>query len=487
MSIYKKLFQQTFIYGIATVLPRMLSFFLVGLHTNSMPKEAYGSITLLLSWMIFLNVVLSYGMETAFFRFYNKEEDKKTVVSTSLYALLVSSLSFLFLGILFQDALAKVFNSEVEFVVFAVWILVLDALVVIPFSKLRVEQRPIKYAVIKIANVVINMGLNVFFLVYLPKLAQTGSDSFWYSIYIPNFQIGYIFLSNVVASAFTLLFFIGDYFTLKLSFNYQLLKQMLNYGFPILIAGLAFAVNEHFDKILLDHWLPQNIAKAAVGAYAACYKIGLFMVLFRTAYTLGIEPFFFSYAKNEDAPKTYAAITKYFVIFGSLILLGVVVFADVVKILLVRDTSYWEAMSVVPLILLANFFLGIYTSLSVWYKLIDKTIVGAYISIVGAVLTLVLNYLLIPHFSYLGSAIATLVAYGSMMMISYLLGQKFYAIPYPKKEIGMYLGGSIILSCLYFYIPFFRAHIAVGILFILLFIGFIYRNEKELILKILKR
>jgi O-antigen/teichoic acid export membrane protein len=209
------------------------------------------------------------------------------------------------------------------------------------------------------------------------------------------------------------------------------------------------------------------------------------MVLFSTAFRLGIEPFFFSHSKNENAPQTYAMITKYFVIFGSLILLGVIVFADVLKFLLLDDKSYWEAMKVVPLIILANFFLGIYNNLSVWYKLTDRTKMGAYISIVGAVLTLVLNYLLIPKFSYYGSAIATIAAYGSMMFISYVLGNRYYPIPYDMEKISGYLGLSILFSAISFYG--FRENYFVGIPLLLLFVYFVYHNEKATILSIIKR
>ena len=282
-----------------------------------------------------------------------------------------------------------------------------------------------------------------------------------------------------------------DYFLLKWKFDFGLWKRMMKYGLPIMVAGIAFAINEQFDKILLGKLLPANIADAQVGVYSACYKLGLFMVLYRTAYTLGIEPFFFSHASNENAPQTYATITKYFVIFGSFILLTVIVFADVFKVLMIRDSSYWEAMKVVPLIILANFFLGIYTNLSVWYKLIDKTHIGAYISIVGAVVTLVLNFSLIPimqekgYGGYMGSAIATIGAYGTMMLISYILGNKYYPIPYDIKKISAYLGLSIGFSIVSFY--YFRENYFVGIPLLILFMYFIYHNEKETLKRILKR
>ena len=485
MSLYKNLFKQTLIYGLATVLPRMISFLLVMVHTGKLEKADYGETTILLAYMVFFNVILSYGMETAFFRFYNSEENKKGVVQTSTISVFWTSIGFLFLSLFLRKTISNWINVEIEYVTYAIWILVLDALVIIPFSKLRAEQRPIVYAVIKIGNVLINMVLNLFFLMYLPDIATQNSDGFLATLYFENFQIGYIFLANLIASLATFIVLSPNYFRLKWKLDVQLWKRMMLYGFPILIAGIAFAVNEHLDKIILEYLLPKNIGKSEVGAYAACYKLGLFMVLFATAFRLGIEPFFFSHSKNENAKQTYATITKFFVIFGSLILLTVIVFADLLKLIMIKDESYWEAMKVVPLIILANFFLGIYNNLSVWYKLTDKTKIGAYISIVGAFFTLVLNYLLIPKYSYMGSAIGTIVAYGSMMTISFILGNKYYPIPYDMKKISSYLGISILFSGISFY--FFRENYLVGISLILIFTYFIYRNEKETLLKIIKR
>ena len=424
-------------------------------------------------------------METTFFRFYNNETDKKAVIETTTVSIFWSTLLFLFPALLLKNYLAELSGIDVQYIIYTIWILVLDALVIVPFSKLRAYQKPIIYAVIKIGNVVVNLSLNVFFLIYLPKIAQANPDSFLGSLYTENFEVGYIFVSNIIASLLTFIALSPNYFHVNWNFDFNLWKRMMRYGLPIMIAGIAFAINEQFDKILLGKLLPANIAEAEVGVYSACYKLGLFMVLYRTAYTLGIEPFFFSHAKNENAPQTYATITKYFVIFGSFILLSVIVFADIFKYFMIRDSSYWEAMKVVPLIILANFFLGIYTNLSVWYKLIDKTYIGAYISIIGAIVTLVLNFLLIPTMSYYGSAIATIAAYGTMMGISYFLGNKYYPIPYDIKKITGYLGLSILFSIISFY--YFRENYFVGIPLLLVFLYFIYHNEKETLNKILKR
>lgn len=485
MGLYKNLFKQTAIYGLATVLPRMLSFLLVRLYTGILPTAEYGEVSIVLSWMVFFNVILSYGMETAFFRFYNSETDKQNVIATTTISIFWSSIFFLFGALIFRSTLAAWAEVDVQYITYSIWILVLDALVIVPFSKLRANQRPMMYAAIKIGNVVVNLALNLFFLLVLPQIAQDNPNSFLGNLYVENFEIGYIFVSNLLASLATFVVLSPDYLFLKRNFDAVLWKKMMKYGLPILVAGIAFAVNEHFDKILLGYLLPDNIAKSEVGAYSACYKLGLFMVLFATAFRLGIEPFFFSHSGNENAPQTYAMITKYFVILGSLILLGVIVFADILKFLLLDNKTYWEAMKVVPLIILANFFLGIYNNLSVWYKLTDKTIIGAYISIVGAIVTLVLNYLLIPKFSYYGSAIATISAYGSMMAISYVLGNKHYPIPYDMEKIGAYLGISIVFSIISFYG--FRENYFVGIPLLLLFMYFIFHNEKQTILSIAKR
>ena len=463
----------------------MFSFLLVPLYTNLLPKAEYGKVSIIFAVMIFFNVLLAYGMETAFFRFYSNEDNKNSVIETSMISIFWTTISFLFIALIFRSTLAEWSGIDGQYITYTIWILALDALVIIPFSKLRALQKPMVYAMIKIGNVLVNLILSVLFLLYFPILIEENPHGFASSLFIDNFEIGYIFLANIIASLLTFVILSPDYVFLKWKFDFVLWKKMLRYGLPILVAGIAFAINEQFDKILLAKLLPHKIAEAEVGVYSACYKLGLFMVLYRTAYTLGIEPFFFSHSSDKNAPQTYATVTKYFVIFGSLIMLSVIVFADLFKFLMIRDSSYWVAMKVVPLIILANFCLGIYTNLSVWYKLIDKTYIGAYISIVGAVITLVLNFLLIPTMSYYGSAIATLAAYGSMMAISYFLGNKYYPIPYDFRKIGSYMGLSIFFSVISFYK--FRENYFVGIGLLVVFMYFIYHNEKETLLKIANR
>lgn len=486
MSTLKTLFKQTFVYGIATVLPRMLSFILVPLYTTKGVLSSvaeYGEVSVIFSYFVLFNVILAYGMETAFFRFFNKEDNKDQVVGTATLSLIISSFGFFVLALLLQNVIAAFINIDVKYVHLVIWILLLDALAIIPFAWLRATQKPMQYAIIKILNVVINLGLNIFFLLALKGLAL--KSSVFESIYKPDFEISYIFIANVIASGITLLLMFPFYLKAKYVFNPDLWKAMMRYAFPVLIAGIAFSINETFDRILLKELLPSSIAETHIGMYSACYKIALFMTLFATAYRLGIEPFFFSHAKAENPQKNYARILEFFVAFGSVILLSVVVFADMLKPYIVRSEAYWEAMWVVPIILLANFCLGIYHNLSVWYKITDKTKFGAYISLFGALVTLVINLLFIKEFSYKASAIATLAAYGIMMLLSYYFGRKYYPIPYNLKKISLYLSLSIGFSVLSFYE--FREQYTIGISMLIVFLTIVFIMEKNQLKQLLKQ
>ncbi|TYB78793.1 oligosaccharide flippase family protein [Bizionia myxarmorum] len=485
MGGLKALFKQTFIYGLATVLPRMLSFILVPLYTTEGVLSSvaeYGKISVIFSYFVLFNVVLAYGMETAFFRFFNKDENQDSVIGTSAISLIISSFGFFILALLFQNQIAAFIDIDVKYIKLVIWILLLDALAIIPFAWFRATQRPMRYAIIKILNVAINLGLNIFFLLYLADLAE--QKTLFESIYLPNFEISYIFIANLIASGVTLAFMVSFYTKITYSFNTALWKKMMRYAIPVLVAGVAFSVNETFDRILLDRLLPNDIADTEIGMYSACYKIALFMTLFATAYRLGIEPFFFSHAKTENPQKNYARILEFFVASGSIILLSVVVFADVLKPYIVRSEDYWEAMWIVPIILIANFCLGIYHNLSVWYKITDRTKFGAYISIIGALITLAINILFIKTYSYKASAIATLIAYTIMMLLSYYYGRKYYPIPYNLKKIGVYMILSIGLSVISFY--YFRGNFAIGIPMLIVFLGIVYMWEHKQIRQLLK-
>ncbi len=483
MGIFQKLFKQTVIYGLATVLPRMLSFLLIPLYTHILPTEAYGKIAIVFSYFVVCNAILAYGMETAFFRFFSKESNKDTVVSTSTLSLLLSSILFFAIAMLCKTQIMEVTGIEGDYITLVIWVLLLDALVVIPFAWLRAIERPIRYSWIKILNVAINLGLNILFLKYLGSLTTLFPKLS--CIAIENYEINYIFISNLVSSGVTLALLSPFYFKIKYKFDLVLWKKMMRYALPILVSGVAFSINETFDRILLDYLLPDDVADHVVGIYAACYKLALFMTLFATAFRLGIEPFFFTYSENKNAPEMYAQITKYFVIFGAFILLSVVVFIPVLKRVIILNANYWEAVSIVPIILLANFCLGIYHNLSVWYKVTDRTQFGAYISIVGALLTVLLNLVLIPSYSYMGSAIATLAAYSTMMILSYYFGRKYYPVPYNMKKIGMYLLLSISFSILSFYI--FDSNYIVSIPLLIVFLVILYTMERKELKQVLKK
>ena len=485
MSVLKTVYKQTFIYGLATVVPRMLSFLLVRLHTDKSVLENvadYGDVSIIFAYFVLFNVILAYGMETAFFRFFNKEPSKAKVLSTATISIIASSIGFLGLGLLFQQQIADLTHIHVNYITLVVWTLFLDALVIIPFAYLRAQGKPIKYTAVKLTNVVVNLALNIFLLVYLKALS--ADNSIWDSIYIANFEVSYIFIANLVASAVTLLILLPFYFKINYKIDTVLWKKMLRYALPVLVSGVAFSVNETFDRVLLERLLPESIAKTSVGMYSACYKLALFMMLFATAYRLGIEPFFFSQSKTKDATKNYAKILEFFVICGALILLIVVVFVDVLKLILIPNEAYWEAMKVVPILLLAYLFLGIYHNLSVWYKITDRTKFGAYISVIGAGITLLVNLMFITSFNYMASAMATLAAYFSMMLLSYYFGRKHYPIPYNIKKIGLYLALSISLSALSFYQ--FRAQYLIGSALIGLLLLIIWQNEKTTIKQFLK-
>jgi len=477
LSLFKRLAKQTAIYGLATVLPRVLSIILVPLYVVVLGTEQYGVYASLMAFLILGNVLLSYGMETAFFRFLNKHSSQKKIVqSTAMLTLMSSTILFLIIALMSRDWIANYLQFKPIHILYAILILGLDALVVIPFAWYRANEKPGIYTVIKICNVVLNLSLNVFFFLWLLPRAEANPKAWW----VVESPVSYVFIANIIASAFSFLATLPVVFKIGYSFSYSILKKMLKYAIPVLIAGIAFSINEAFDKILLKYLLPSDIAETEVGIYAACYKLGVFMTLFATAFRLGIEPFFFTHASHKNAKENYAIITKYFTIIGSCIVIIVVVYIDLFKMLLIPNPTFWEALKVVPLILVANLCLGIYHNLSVWYKVTDRTKYGAYISILGAIITLSVNFALIPILGYMGSAIATLAAYGSMMLLSYYLGKHFYGVPYQTKKISAYLLASIVISGLSFYI--FDRNLIVGSLLALAyFVALVFFEKKELL------
>ncbi|MBW2960196.1 oligosaccharide flippase family protein [Mesonia aestuariivivens] len=475
MSTLKRFFQDTFIYGLATVLPRLMNFLLVRLHTGTLENASYSDNTTFYIYAAFFNVLLTYGMETSFFRFFNKEKAKQDrVFSTALISLTITTILFFGLVWYFNDSISNYVNLKLSHFNFLIGVLALDTLVVVPFAYLRASGRPIKFSIIKLSNVFTYVLLNLFFLWAMPtyniRFLELYKDD----------PVHYVFVSNLVASALTFLLLLPYFFKSKVQFEFSILKKLLAYGWPVMVAGMAYIINENFDKWLI----PQLLGKDINGAYSACYKIAVFMTIFIQGFRLGAEPFFFSHAKEKNAKNTYAMVMKYFVILGSLMLVFVTAYLNFFKEILVADRSYWIAIEIVPIVLLANLLLGIYFNLSIWYKLTDNTRFGMYISLIGAVVTIVLNYLLIPEIGFIASAWTTLIAYSVMVIISYLLSRKYYKVPYNLRSIGLYLFIASVFAFASFYI--FDSHILIGTFLLFLFLAIVYIKERKEILKILQ-
>jgi len=413
-----------------------MNFVLVPLHTDTLGTISYSDNTTFYVYAAFFNVLLTYGMETAFFRFFSKSEEKNKVFSTTFISLITTTLLFLLIVILFNTQLSNWMGINQTYFNLLIGLLVLDTLVVAPFAYLRATGRPIKFAAIKIINIIVVVILNFFFLWAIPKFEIN------FPTYDSSDLVKYIFIANLVASIVTFLLLIPYFFKTKLQFSPIIFKQLLSYGWPIMVAGIAYVINENFDKWIL----PSLLGKEINGAYSGCYKIAVFMTIFIQAFRLGAEPFFFNHAKEKNAQETYATIMKYFVIVGSLMLVFIIAYLDLFKLLIVRDETYWMAIDIVPIVLLANLCLGIYFNLAIWYKLTDKTRFGMYLSIVGAIVTIVFNLVMIEKIGFIAAAWATLAAYGIMMLLSYLLGQKYYPVPYNVKKIIGYLVLAIIFS-----------------------------------------
>jgi len=488
LSTLKNLFKHTFVYGLATVLPRVLTVLLTWLLTKYLDTENdFGEISILFTYMVFLNVILTYGMETAFFRFYNEKNSSKKTVSTSLWSLAITTLIFVAFSFLFLDQIATLTGRGIRYWRWVIAIVALDTLMVIPFAYMRAKNKAMKYAIIKLINVLISVGVSALFLMATQKMTTTFE-------WLPEDKKELNFIAFALASALTFLIVIKPYFS-RISIDKTLLKRMLRFSWPVLVAGLAFAINEAFDKVLLEWLLPfeEDEALKQVGIYTACYRLAIGMTLYATAFRLGVEPFFFSQSKDKNAPEHYASITKVFVVVGAIAMFIYIVVLDIIKPMLVSKPSYWVAMDITPLVIFAFFFFGIYQTLSVWYKVTDKTKYGAYISIIGAVLTIVINVVCIPVIGYMASAIATCTAYGFMMTLSYLIGRKHMPIPYDIKNITLYIILSIGFSSVFFYLL--RDYFGIGsiqlylagILMTVILVGIIGYKEKPLLQRILRR
>ena len=442
MNPLKNLLGQTAIYGLSSIVGRLLNYLLVPLYTRYFTTSEYGDVTLLYAYVAFLLIVLTYGMETAFFRFSQQHPNKPTVYSTSLISLIVSS--SLFVGIMLFNAQAIAdalsFSSHPEYVQYFALILGLDALSAISFAKLREQNRALRFAAIRLINIFINIGLNLFFIVYCPLVIANNLEGIELvqSIYSEDVGIGYIFISNLVASGLTLLLFVPEMVKSTWRFDTVLWLKMMIYALPLMLAGLAGITNETIDRILLNYLLPADISASEIGLYSAFYKLSIIMTLFVQTFRFAAEPFFFAQEKEKNAKAVYASVMKYFTIVTAFIFLSVTIYYDLVKQFVGSDFHDDRGAIIVPILLLANLFLGLYYNLSVWYKLTEKTLFGAYMSLFGAGITIVLNLLLIPKLGFVGSAWATLFCYFLMVLCSYFLGRKHYPIAYPLGRIALY-------------------------------------------------
>lgn len=447
MNPLKKLAGQTAIYGLPSILLRILGYLLTPLYTRVLDTQEYGSYVYLYSVVAFMIVVLTYGMETAFFRFYSKDEKNEKVYATSLISLLFTSAFFVVLMLIYTTPIARAIGYEgrPDYIRYFCFILAFDAISAIPFAKLRAQNKARRFALLRMINIVINIALNLAFLLLIPAIisgsAQGGS---WFTSLFPTQNlVQYIFISNLVASAVTLLLLIPE---MKISFHAfspRLLGSMLKYALPLLIAGFAGIINETFDRVLLKHLLPADIADSQVGIYGACYKISILITLFIQAYRYAAEPFFFSQAGQKDAKQIYSQMLTYFVLIISIIFLVTMLYLDVIILFIGKD--FREGRPVISILMLANICLGIFYNLSIWYKLTSQTLYGALMAVIGAVITVVLNLWMIPDYGYMGSAWATLICYFVMMVISYRLGQKHFPIRYNLRKIAFYLGGALII------------------------------------------
>ncbi|MDO3693862.1 oligosaccharide flippase family protein [Wenyingzhuangia sp. chi5] len=429
MSTLKSFLKNTFIYGIAAVLPKAVNVFLVGLHTKTLENTSqYNEITEFYVWAAYFNVLLTFGMETTFFRFFNSEKDKNNVLSTSFCAVAIVTFCLLTPLFIFSETIASFIDiKETLHFRTLVGVLLFDTLVVIPFAYLRVKNKALNYAIFKVLNVSVFAFFNILFLWYLPK-KEINTSLNWYPT---SSKGGYVYLSNLLASGLTFLMVLPMFLKFKLKIDFSLLKKMLKYGWPILIAGIAYITNENLDKLILPRFLNESIA----GAYAGTYKLGVFMSLFIMAFKLGAEPFFFNVSHKENARETYAIILKWFTVLGAFIVLTIVAYIDFFAHLLLKKPEYFETLAIVPIILLANLLLGIYNNLSVWYKNTNQTKYGMYFSILGGILTIIGLLIFVPLFGYMGAAWVTFFVYAMMMITSYLYGQKHYKTPYEVSKI----------------------------------------------------
>ena len=430
-----------------TIVPRLLNYLLLTpFYTRIFVEGQYGVVTELYAYVAFLLVLLTYGMETTYFRFVESAKNKDQVFTTALYSLFVTSTLFVLLALLFSNEIASLirYPHHPEYIIYFAIIVGADAFAAIPFARLRQQDKAFRFAWIKIFNVSTNIFFNFFFLLFCPWFLKDNPDSVLNLVYNPDIGVGYAFISNLIASIFTLILLLPDIFRIRHSFSPGLLRRMLVYTYPLLLVGLFGMINEVSDKLLFKFLItvPEGIADrnnyilGQLGVYGANYRLAVLMTLFIQMFRYAAEPFFFSHAREENARRLYASVMKYFIIFCLIIFLVVTLYLDTFKYFIGPD--FRSGLRIVPIILMANLLLGIFYNLSVWYKLTDKTTYGALIAFIGAVVTIVLNIAFVPKHGYLGAAWAHLACYFTMVVLSFWAGRYFYKVTYDLRNIFLY-------------------------------------------------
>ena len=449
----KILAKETAIYGVSSIVGKFLNWMLVPLYTYVLQQQSdYGIVTNLYAWTALLLVILTYGMETGFFRFANKEgENPQTVYSTSLIALFTTSLLFAIVCVIWQVPIANTlgYPSHSEFIALLGIVVAMDAFASIPFAYLRYRKRPLQFAALKLLFVFLNIALNLFFLVLCPKIQDWGVISSWYD---PNYGVGYVFVANILATGIQTLCFLPAILEggkhSKGLFSWTLLKQMLKYSLPLLVLGVCGIMNQTLDRILFPFFYDGADAQTQLGIYGACFKVAMVMMMFTQAFRYAYEPFVFAKHKDRESVAAYADAMKYYIIFSYMILLGMIFYLDLLKFIIAP--SYWEGLKVVPVVLWTYIFQGVYFNLSFWYKLTDKTQWGAYFSLIGVVITFGLQAVFVPRIGYMASAASSTVCYLVIMLLSYIIGRRHLEIPYDLRRIGIYTGIVIAILAGYY-------------------------------------
>jgi O-antigen/teichoic acid export membrane protein len=456
----KILAKETAIYGVSSIVGKFLNWMLVPLYTYVLQQQSdYGIVTNLYAWTALLLVILTYGMETGFFRFANKEgENPQTVYKTSLIALFSTSLLFAVVCVVWQVpiAVALGYPTHSEFIAMLGVVVAMDAFASIPFAYLRYKKHPLQFAALKLLFVFLNIVLNLFFLVLCPKIQDWGIIASWYN---PDYGVGYVFVANIMATAIQTMFLLPailDGFKSSGAqecrclgvFSWKLLGQMLKYSLPLLVLGVCGIMNQTLDRILFPFFYTGADAQTQLGIYGACFKVAMVMMMFTQAFRYAYEPFVFAKHKDKQSVAAYADAMKYYIVFSYMILLGMIFYLDLLKFIIAP--SYWEGLKIVPIVLWTYIFQGVYFNLSFWYKLTDKTQWGAYFSIIGVVITFGLQVVFVPRIGYMASALSSTVCYMVIMLLSYFMGRKHLTIPYDLRRIGIYTLVVLILLAGYY-------------------------------------